>query len=337
MSQSWNIAVSDADTGEGQALVELLMERKFPLAKLFLLSQGNQVAESQYIAGKTLRVTDVAEFDWNVVRLAFFVGNCSDYALHAERAASAGCLVIDGSGLFTHVPDVPLLVPGVNDGQLAEFRNRNIVSLAGSLTCQLLLALKPLMEIAPLAQVQVTSLLAASGAGKVAVEALARQSASLLNGQGAGDDEPFAAQLAFNVLPLLPDASGSVAEERRLVEEVRKILPQDNFPLFASFIQVPVFYGHGQMVSVTLQQPLYPEQGYQAWQNYSYITLSEITECPTPVTHAAESLQLSLGCVRESYAMPLSLQFWSVADNVRFTSALMAVQVAEKLAEEYLS
>jgi len=171
--------------------------------------------------GKSVQVQDAENFDWTQAQLAFFVAGPEASARYVDDATNAGCLVIDSSGLFALEPDVPLVVPDVNPYVLADYRNRNVVAVADSLTSQLLTALRPLMEAGGLSRIQVTNLLAASAQGKAAVDALAGQSARLLNGMPVDDDDHFGRQLAFNVLPLLPDREGSVRQDRRLVNAER--------------------------------------------------------------------------------------------------------------------
>lgn len=187
-----------------------------------------------------------------------------------------------------------------------------------------------------LSRITVTSLLSASANGKKAVDALAGQSAKLLNGIPIDEDDFFGRQLAFNMLPLLPDREGSVREERRIVDEVRKILQDDGLMISASVVQSPVFYGHAQMVGFEALRPLAAEEARDAFGRGEDIVLSEESEFPTQVGDATGSAHLSVGCVRNDYGMPEQVQFWSVADNVRFGGALMAVKIAEKLVQEYL-
>ncbi|WP_058912736.1 aspartate-semialdehyde dehydrogenase [Entomohabitans teleogrylli] len=336
MSEGWNIAILGATGAVGEALLELLAERQFPVGELYALAREASAGETLRFSGKTLRVQDAAEFDWTQAQLAFFVAGQQAAARYAEEAANAGCLVIDSSGLFALEPDVPLVVPEVNPYVLADYRNRNLVAVADSLTSQLLAALKPLMEQGGLSRVQVTSLMSVSGQGKKAVDALAGQSARLLNGMPIDEDDHFGRQLAFNMLPLLPDSEGSVREERRIVDEVRKILQDEGLLISASCVQSPVFYGHAQMVSMEALRPLSAEEARDALARGEDIVLSEEHEFPTQVGDASGSVQLSVGCVRNDYGMPEQVQFWSVADNVRFGGALMAVKTAEKLLQEYL-
>ncbi|HFW3112024.1 TPA: aspartate-semialdehyde dehydrogenase [Salmonella enterica subsp. diarizonae serovar 61:r:-] len=336
MSEGWNIAVLGATGAVGEALLETLAERQFPVGEIYALARHESAGEHLRFGGKSVIVQDAADFDWTQAQLAFFVAGAEASAAWVDDATNAGCLVIDSSGLFALEPDVPLVVPEVNPHVLADYRNRNVIAVADSLTSQLLAALKPLIDQGGLSRIAVTSMLSASAQGKKAVDALAGQSAKLLNGMPIDEDDFFGRQLAFNMLPLLPDREGSVRQERRIVDEVRKILQDDGVMISASVVQSPVFYGHAQIVSFEALRPLAAEEAREAFSRGEDIVLSEETDYPTQVGDASGNPQLSIGCVHNDYGMPEQIQFWSVADNVRFGGALMAVKIAEKLVQEYL-
>ncbi|EBP1712026.1 aspartate-semialdehyde dehydrogenase [Salmonella enterica] len=336
MSEGWNIAILGATGAVGEALLETLAERQFPVGEIYALARHESAGEHLRFGGKSVIVQDAADFDWTQAQLAFFVAGAEASAAWIDDATNAGCLVIDSSGLFVLEPDVPLVVPEVNPYVLADYRNRNVIAVADSLTSQLLAALKPLIDQGGLSRIAVTSMLSASAQGKKAVDALAGQSAKLLNGIPIDEDDFFGRQLAFNMLPLLPDREGSVRQERRIVDEVRKILQDDGVMISASVVQSPVFYGHAQMVSFEALRPLAAEEAREALSRGEDIVLSEETDYPTQVGDASGNPQLSIGCVHNDYGMPEQIQFWSVADNVRFGGALMAVKIAEKLVQEYL-
>lgn len=336
MSEGWNIAILGATGAVGEAVLETLAERQFPVGDIFALARSESTDENLRFNGKTVPVQDAAAFDWTRAQLAFFAAGTEASATYVEEATNAGCLVIDLSGLFAMEPDVPLVVPEVNPAVLADYRNRNLIAVPDSLTSQLLAALKPLIDVGGLARIAVTSLLSASAQGKKAVDALAGQSARLLNGMPIDDDDFFGRQLAFNMLPLLADREGSIAEERRIVDQVRKIMQDEGLTISASCVRAPVFFGHAQVVSFEALRPLAAEEARDAFMNGQDIVLSEENSFPTPVNDASGSAHLAIGCVRNDYGMPEQIQFWSVADNVRFGGALMAVKIAEKLVQEYL-
>ncbi|EIC84891.1 aspartate-semialdehyde dehydrogenase [Serratia sp. M24T3] len=334
MSDGWNIALLGATGAVGDALLELLSERQFPVGELFPLASERTAGQTIRYNGKSILVRDAADFDWSQVQMAFFVAGKEASAKYAEEAANQGCLVIDSSGLFAMENDIPLVVPGVNPDVLAHYRNRNIVAVADSLTSQLLTAIKPLTELAGLSRLHVTSLLSVSALGKAAVDDLAGQSARLLNGIPA-EEGIFSKQLAFNLLPLLNDSEGSVLEERRLVDQVRKVVQDDGLPISVSCVQSPVFYGHAQVVHLEGLRPLSAEEARTELEQADDINVSEEDDFPTQVSDASGNASLSIGCIRNDYGIPELIQFWSVADNVRFGGALMAVETAEKLIQEY--
>ena len=315
MSEGWNIAVLGATGAVGEALIETLAERQFPVGEIYALARNESAGEHLRFGGKTITVQDAADFDWTQAQLAFFVAGKEATAAWVEEATNAGCLVIDSSGLFALEPDVPLVVPDVNPFVLADYRNRNVIAVPDSLTSQLLAALKPLIDQGGLSRISVTSLISASAQGKKAVDALAGQSAKLLNGIPIDEDDFFGRQLAFNMLPLLPDREGNVREERRIVDEVRKIMQDEGLMISASVVQAPVFYGHAQMVNFEALRPLAAEEARDAFSQSEDIVLSEENEFPTQVGDASGSPHLSVGCVRNDYGMPEQIQFWSVADQ----------------------
>lgn len=335
MSDGWNIALLGATGAVGNAVLELLAERQFPVGELYLLASENSAGETLRFEGRSLRVENAADFDWSQAQLAFFVAGRDASARYAEEAASAGCLVIDSSDCFALSPDVPLVVPDVNPHVLADYRNRNLISVADSLTSQLLSAIKPLVDAAGLGRLQVTNLISASSHGKSAVDGLAGESARLLNGVPA-EEHFFGRQLAFNLLPQLADAEGSVASERCLVDQVRKVLQDEGLPIAVSSVQAPVFYGNAQIVHLESLRPLSADEARAELAQAADISLSDEDDYPTQVGDASGNEQLSVGCVRNDYGIPELLQFWSVADNIRFGGALMAVKTAEKLVQEYL-
>ena len=336
MSEGWNIAVLGATGAVGEALLDTLAEREFPVGEIYALARNESAGKSLRFNSKTLYVQDAEAFDWTQVQLAFFVAGVEASARYIDDATNAGCLVIDASGLFALEPDVPLVVPDVNPSVLADYRNRNIIAVADSATSQLLTALKPLIDEGGLSRITVTNMVSVSSQGKVAVDALAGQSAKLLNGIPVDEDDFFGRQLAFNMLPVLPDSEGSVREERCVVDQVRKIMQDDGLMVSVSIVRSPVFYGLAQMVSFEALRPLAAEEARDAFVRIDDIVMSEPNEFPTQVGDASGNPQLSVGCVRNDYGMPEQIQFWSVADNVRFGGALMSVKIAEKLVQEYM-
>ncbi len=285
------------------------------------------------VNSKSIAVQGIHNIEWADIQLAFFAAPTEISAQYAQQAADAGCIVIDCSGIFAMDWDVPLIVPGVNSAMLAEYRTRNIVSIADSMVSQLLRAINPLTESAGLTRLSVTNLMSVSRFGKQAVDELAGQSARLLNGIPP-ELGRFNKQLAFNILPLMVDDEGSIQEERRMVDQIRKILQDEGLPISVTTLQAPVFYGNAQSVQLETSRPMGSDEARETLQENEDLNISDENDFPTQVTDASGNVSLNLGCFRNDYGMPEALQFWSVADNVRFGGALMAVEVAEQLMQE---
>ncbi|MDM3867842.1 aspartate-semialdehyde dehydrogenase [Proteus faecis] len=333
MGEGWNIAVVGATGSVGEAILELLQEREFPIGELTAIASEDSIGKSVRVNSKSVAVQGINNIEWADIQLAFFAAPTEISAQYAQQAADAGCIVIDCSGIFAMDWDVPLVVPGVNSAMLAEYRTRNIVSIADSMVSQLLRAINPLTESAGLTRLSVTNLMSVSRFGKQAVDELAGQSARLLNGIPP-ELGRFNKQLAFNILPLMVDDEGSIQEERRMVDQIRKILQDEGLPISVSTLQAPVFYGNAQSVQLETSRPIGSDEARETLQENEDLNISDENDFPTQVTDASGNVSLNLGCFRNDYGMPEALQFWSVADNVRFGGALMAVEVAEQLVQE---
>ncbi|WP_109407268.1 aspartate-semialdehyde dehydrogenase [Proteus genomosp. 4] len=333
MGEGWNIAVVGATGAVGEAILELLQEREFPIGELTAIASEDSIGKSVRVNSKSVAVQGIHNIEWADIQLAFFAAPTEISAQYAQQAADSGCIVIDCSGIFAMDWDVPLIVPGVNSSMLAEYRTRNIVSIADSMVSQLLRAINPLTEAAGLTRLSVTNLMSVSRFGKQAVDELAGQSARLLNGVPP-ELGRFNKQLAFNILPLMVDDEGSVQEESRMVDQIRKILQDEGLPISVTTLQAPVFYGNAQSVQLETSRPMGSDEARGTLQENEDLSISDENDFPTQVTDASGNVSLNLGCFRNDYGMPEALQFWSVADNVRFGGALMAVEVAEQLMQE---
>lgn len=333
MGEGWNIAVVGATGAVGEAILELLQEREFPIGELTAIASEDSIGKSVRVNSKSVAVQGIHNIEWADIQLAFFAAPTEISAQYAQQAADAGCIVIDCSGIFAMDWDVPLIVPGVNSAMLAEYRTRNIVSIADSMVSQLLRAINPLTESAGLTRLSVTNLMSVSRFGKQAVDELAGQSARLLNGIPP-ELGRFNKQLAFNILPLMADDEGSIQEERRMVDQIRKILQDEGLPISVTTLQAPVFYGNAQSVQLETSRPMGSDEARETLQENEDLNISDENDFPTQVTDASGNVSLNLGCFRNDYGMPEALQFWLVADNVRFGGALMAVEVAEQLMQE---
>jgi aspartate-semialdehyde dehydrogenase len=247
-------------------------------------------------------------------------------------------MVVDLSPAFRYESDVPLLVADVNDELLGQARENNLVACADAATVQLVRALKPLADMAPLQEVVVTQLQAVSATGRSGVDQLAQQSVRLLN--GLSPSEAAQAQIAFNALPLSGQAqeNGFTSEELKLMLETRRVLADQPLSVQVTTVRVPVFYGHGQSVSVRSIQPLAMAQALSVWegQNDLDVLENDDPQAMSPVASVEGEPRLRISRTREDMEGSGGLSYFSVADNVRWGAALNAVKVVEKLLKDYL-
>ncbi|MED5462921.1 MAG: aspartate-semialdehyde dehydrogenase, partial [Pseudomonadota bacterium] len=225
MQKTYDVAVVGATGMVGEALVEILSKRGFPLGRVHALASERSVGRTVSFGNQEIAVGNLAEFDFSTVQIGLFSAGASVSDEYAPKAAAAGCVVIDNTSRFRYDDDIPLVVPEVNSDCISDYRNRGIIANPNCSTIQMVVALKPIYDAAGISRINVVTYQAASGAGRVAVEDLARHSASMLNGKpvDTGDESK---QLAFNAVPHIDVFQDNryTREEMKMVWETRKIM-----------------------------------------------------------------------------------------------------------------
>ncbi len=334
MSQSFDIAVVGATGTVGETLVQILEERDFPVAHLYLLASSESAGHSVLFRGKNVRVSEVDEFDFSKVQLVFFAAGPAVTLSVAPRATTAGCALIDLSGALP-AAQAPQVVPEANAQVLAGLKKPFQVSSPSASATTLAVVLAPLRNLLDVQRVTLTASLAVSAQGREAVTELARQTAELLNVRPL---EPrfFDRQMAFNLLAQVgtPDAQGHTLLEKRLVQELREVVAQPSLKISVTCIQAPVFFGDS--FSVTLQSAKAVDLAAvnAALEAAPGVELVEAGDYPTPVGDAVGQDVVYVGRVRSGVDDPAELNLWLTSDNVRKGAALNAVQVAELLIKD---
>lgn len=346
----YNVAVVGATGLVGEAMIQILAERKLPVKQLHALASERSAGRTVEFGGRQVAVEALDGFDFSGVHIALFSAGASAAAEHAPRAAGQGAIVVDNSSAFRYDRDVPLVVPEVNPGALADCGRRKIVANPNCSTIQLVVALKPLHDAAGVERLSVATYQAVSGAGRKAMEELARHTAGMMAGkgrpEGAGDSageeaEPSgqageAPSVAFNAVPHIDrfQDNGYTREEMKIVWETRKILGEETLRISATAVRVPVFFGHSEAVNAELGRKVPVEEALELFRAArGVIVMSEDRPggYPTPGIDAARSDAVFVGRVRQDISHEMGLNFWVVADNVRKGGALNAVQIAELL------
>jgi aspartate-semialdehyde dehydrogenase len=259
-------------------------------------------------------------------------------AAFAPRAAKAGAIVIDNSSYFRMEPDVPLVVPEVNPDAIAGYEKRGIIANPNCSTIQMVVALKPLHDIARIKRVVVSTYQSVSGAGRAAMDELFRQTRGVYVNEPI-QPEQLTKQIAFNVIPHIDVFmdDGSTKEEWKMVVETRKILDR-NIEVTATCVRVPVFIGHAESVNVEFARPISEERARAALQDApGVIVLDHRADegYVTPAEAAGEDA-VYVSRIRRDPTVPHGLNLWVVSDNLRKGAALNAVQIAEILVADYL-
>lgn len=335
-----NIAVVGATGAVGEAMLNILAEREFPVDQVFALASERSVGKRVAFGDTYLTVQNLAEFDFSQTPIGLFSAGGSISAKYAPIAADAGCVVIDNTSHFRYDDDVPLVVPEVNPAAIADYKTRHIIANPNCSTIQMLVALKPIYDAVGIERINVATYQAVSGTGKEAIEELASQTARLLNGQEI-KTEVYPKQIAFNVLPHIDvfQDNGYTKEEMKMVWETQKIFADKNILVNPTAVRVPVFYGHSEAVHIETRDKITAEAARELLSQAEGIeVLDERADkgYPTAVTEAANQDPVYVGRIREDISHPRGLNMWVVADNVRKGAALNSVQIAEKLLKNYL-
>ena len=332
-----NVAIAGATGAVGQALIEILEERDFPVDQLFLLASERSAGKRLQFRGKSVTVRCLDQFDFAGSQIGLFSAGGALSAEFAPKAAAAGCVVIDNTSKFRFEDDVPLVVPEVNAHRIGDYGKRNIIANPNCSTIQMLVALKPIYDAVGIERINVATYQAVSGAGAGGVRELAGQTAKLLNGKPI-EAEVMPVQIAFNAVPQIDvfQDNGYTFEEMKMVRETRKLLEDDAIQVNPTCVRIPVFYGHSEAVYIETREPLTPERARRLLRSAPGVRLRDEPVpggYPTAVGEAAGKDPVYVGRIRQDLSRPNGLNLWVVSDNVRKGAALNSVQIAEGLLE----
>lgn len=331
------VAILGATGAVGEALVEILDERNFPVSKLYLLASERSAGKRILFRGKHIKVQRVDEFDFSQANIGFFSAGGSVSAEYAPKAAAAGCVVIDNTSEFRYENDIPLIVPEVNAHRLGQYKLRNIIANPNCSTIQMMLALKPIDDAVEIARINVATYQAVSGAGTGGIKELAGQTGNLLNMKPI-ESNVMPVQIAFNAIPQIGEFmdNGYTKEEMKMVWETKKILESEEICVNPTCVRIPVFYGHSEALHIETASPISKIEAEDLLDEAKGVKLFRDNSYPTAVTDGAGQDEVYVGRVRKDISHPNGLDMWVVSDNVRKGAALNSVQIAELL-KDFLS
>lgn len=334
----YNVAVVGASGNVGREMLNILHERNFPVDKIHAVASSRSAGQEISFGDRDLKIEDLATFDFSGIDIVLSSPGGKVSAEFAPRAAKAGAIVIDNTSHFRMDPDVPLIVPEVNPEAVADYKKKNIIANPNCSTIQMVVALKPLHELAGIKRVVVSTYQSVSGGGKDAMDELFNQTRAIYMNESPTPDK-FPKQIAFNVIPQIDVFmdDNMTKEEWKMVAETKKIL-DPKIKVCANCARVPVFIGHAEYVNVEFEKEISARQAKEAFRDFDGITLIDLESDLGFVTQAeiAGEDDVFVSRVREDSTVDNGLNFWCVSDNLRKGAAMNAIQIAELLIKDHI-
>jgi len=329
------VAVAGATGVVGREMLRVLEDRNFPVKSIKLLASERSLGKTLKYKGEDIPVEVLSDDSFNGVEIALFSAGGGTSKRFAPSAAKAGCVVVDNSSAWRMDPEVPLVVPEVNPGDIQ--KHKGIIANPNCSTIQMVVVLKPLHDAARIRRVVVATYQAVSGAGSAALGELAEQMKALVEGRPY-PPKIFPHQIAFNVIPQIPQsdaftANGYTSEEMKMVNETKKIMGDDSIMVTATTVRVPVHTGHSESVNVETEKKLTADQARELLRNAPGVIVQDdpAAQLYPLAVNAAGKYDTFVGRIREDVSHPSALEMWVVADNLLKGAASNAVQIAELL------
>jgi aspartate-semialdehyde dehydrogenase len=333
----YKVAVVGATGNVGREMLNILAERQFPADEVHAIASRKSIGVEVSYGDKTLKCKDLEQFDFSKVDFCVMSAGSSISKEWSPKIGAMGAIVIDNSSFWRYDPEVPLIVPEVNAGVLAEYMARNtrknIIANPNCSTAQLVVALKPLHDVAKIRRVVVATYQSVSGAGKDGLDELWNQTKGIFV-TDSPTPKKFTKQIAFNVIPHIDVFmdSGDTKEEWKMMAETKKIL-DPKIKLTATCVRVPVFVGHSEAVNIEFETPLSADEAREILREAPGCMVIDKREdggYVTPVECVGDYATF-ISRIRDDQTIENGINLWVVSDNLRKGAALNAVQIAECL------
>ncbi|WP_319200374.1 aspartate-semialdehyde dehydrogenase [uncultured Ilyobacter sp.] len=330
--KKYNIAVAGATGMVGRKFLEVLAERDFPIENLYLFASKRSAGKKMEYKGKSYIVEELTDevFDRDIDIVLFSAGGATSERF-SPVARDKGVIVVDNSSAFRMYPEIPLVVPEVNPEDVE--KHKGIIANPNCSTIQSVLPLKALAEKFGIKRVIYSTYQAVSGSGVDGIEDLKR-------GLEGKKPKNYPHPIANNCLPhidvFLDD--GYTKEERKMIDETRKILGIADMPITATCVRVPVENSHSISINVELEKSFEMSEIFEALKGFNGIIVEDDTSkniYPMPI-HANGKDEVFVGRIRRDFSRENSVNIWCVADNIRKGAATNTVQIAELLIKKGL-
>jgi aspartate-semialdehyde dehydrogenase len=254
--------------------------------------------------------------------------------VYSPAIARSGALNVDKSNAWRMDPSVPLVVPEVNPDHARQ--HQGIIAGPNCSTTQMVVALWPLHQVNPIQRIVVDTYQAVSGTGWRAVDELQAQAEAQVRHAGEMPRAVYPHQIHLNVIPEIGSLKGDglYSEERKMIDETRKIFSAPNLAISATCVRVPVAVGHSEAIHIELERPMLADEARALLRAAPGIVVMDDprhSEYPMPLTTAGTD-PVYVGRIRQDPSHPRGLALWVVGDNLRKGAALNAIQVFELVA-----
>ena len=340
MSKKYNIAVVGATGAVGQMMIQILLERKFPIKNLDLLASKNSAGKRINISGNNYAVKSLDDFDFHQTDIALFSAGAEISKKYASYATKNNAVVIDNTSFFRYEENIPLIVPEVNGKEISCYKETGIIANPNCSTIQMLVAIKPIHDVCKIKRINVCTYQAVSGSGNLAIEELKNQIHAYTQNKNI-ESKIYPKQIAFNVIPQIDKFmdNGYTKEEMKMVWETKKIL-DDAIEVNPTTVRVPVFYGHSEAVHLELKDKISANKVKEILmhKNSGVILVDEHKDggYPCAANECEDSNEVFVGRVREDISIQNGINMWVVSNNIRKGAAYNSIQIAELLIKDYL-
>ena len=332
MSKQYNVAIAGATGAVGVEMIKTLEKRNFPVKNLRLLASKRSEGRRLTFKGEEIAVQELTHSSFDGIDIALFSAGAGRSREFAQSAVRAGAVVIDNSSAFRMDLDVPLVVPEVNPADVRD--HEGIIANPNCTTIIMVVVLKPLHDLSKITRISVSTYQSASGAGAKAMEELREQSEQILNGKPV-TSEAFPYQIAFNLFSHNShiDESGYCEEERKMVNETRKILHDESLKVCPTTIRIPVLRAHSESVTIEQERKISVQQATETLEKAPGVKVVDDRQnnfFPMPIDVAGTD-DVAVGRIRDDLSSDRGLAFFICGDQLLKGAALNAVQIAELL------
>ena len=334
----YRVAVVGATGNVGREMLVILEELNFPVDEIFAVASRKSIGVEVNFGDQTLYCQDIELFDFSKVDVVLMSVSGAFSREWSPKIGKAGAIVIDNSSAWRMDPDVPLIVPEVNPDAVALASRKNIIANPNCSTAQLVVALKPLHDVAKIKRVVVSTYQSVSGAGKQGIDELWDQTKAVYS-LGPTDPKKFPKQIAFNVIPFIGafNDDGYTDEEAKMWNETHKMI-DPSIALTVTCVRVPVFVGHSEAVNIEFENPLDEDAAREILREAPGVMVIDRRDETGYVTpkEAQGEFAVYVSRIRNDPTVKHGLNLWVVSDNLRKGAALNAVQIAQLLHERGL-